>query len=117
MDVKSIASRVSADGLSPAPYVKEVLNENSIILPKNKGETTTLFRAEMSRALLHESILYLLRSMSQIVSYEAAYTKHQFSWAAVTLLILKVELWLDKQLFLKYLKKLYNCYNQFPRVF
>ncbi|MEP0883348.1 hypothetical protein NDI49_17480 [Trichocoleus sp. ST-U3] len=85
MDVKSIASRVSADGLSPAQYVKEVLNENLMILPKNKGETTTLFRAEMSRALLHESILYLLRSMSQIVSYEAAYTKHQFSWAAVTL--------------------------------
>lgn len=85
MDVRSIAMRAAADGLSPAPYVKDILGQNFPSLPVNVGTTGTLFSQSLSRALLHESLLYLLRAMSHMVSYEAIYTKHQFSWALVTL--------------------------------
>jgi len=85
MDARSVAMRAGADGLSPAPYVKDTLSQNFLSLPSNIGTTSTLFSQSMSRALLHESVLYLLRAMSHMVSYEAVYTKHQFSWALVTL--------------------------------
>ena len=35
--------------------------------------------------MLHEALRYLLRSMSQIASYEVICSRHQFSWALVTL--------------------------------
>jgi hypothetical protein len=85
MDTRSVAMRAGADGLSPAPYVKDILSQNFLSLPSNVGTRSTFFSQSMSRALLHESVLYLLRAMSQMVSYEAVYTKHQFSWALVTL--------------------------------
>jgi hypothetical protein len=85
MDAKSVAQNAGANNLSPAPYIKDVLAQNYLVLPVNKNDTTPLFSQDISRALLHESILYVLRSMSQLVSYEAIYTKHEFSWALVTL--------------------------------
>ncbi|NJL22973.1 MAG: hypothetical protein HC895_22565 [Leptolyngbyaceae cyanobacterium SM1_3_5] len=85
MDVKSVAVKAGADGLSPAPYVKEILDQNFLVLPETIGKSYSLFSQDMSRALLHEALLYLLRSMSHAVCYEAIYSKHQFSWALVTL--------------------------------
>ena len=85
MDVRSIATSAAVDGLSPAPYVKTILGQNFPSLPVNVGNTGTLFSQDLSRAILHESLLYLLRAMSHMVSYESIYTKHQFSWALVTL--------------------------------
>lgn len=85
MDTKSVAIKAAADGLSPAPYIKDTLSQSLLLLPQNINAVTQLFSQNMSRAFLHESILYLLRSMSHMVSYEALYTKHQLSWALVTL--------------------------------
>lgn len=85
MDARSVAMKAGADGLSPADYVKNILSQNFPLLPNKIGSIEPLFSPDMSRALLHESLLYLLRSMSHIVSYEAIYSKHQFSWALVTL--------------------------------
>lgn len=85
MDIRTVALNASADGLSPAPYVKDVLSHRFPILPTKIGQNNSLFSPEMSRALLHESLLYFLRSLSQIIGYEAAYKKSQFSWALVTL--------------------------------
>jgi len=85
MNARSVAIKAGADGLSPTPYVKNVLSQNFAALPNSIDSSSTLFCADISRALLHESLLYLLRAMSHIICYEAIYSKNQFSWALVTL--------------------------------
>jgi len=85
MDARSVATKAAADGLSPAPYVKNLLIEYFPTLPRDVGSSTQLFSQDIGRALLNESVLYLLRAMSHMVSYEVIYSKHQFSWALVTL--------------------------------
>jgi hypothetical protein len=85
MDVRIVATKAAIDGLSPAPYIKNLLAQYFPTLPRDIGSSTQLFSQNISRALLNEAALYLLRAMSHIVSYEAIYSKQQFSWALVTL--------------------------------
>lgn len=84
-NVDSIAQQAAADGLAPATYMKNILAELAPTLRQPSDRSVPIYKPELGRALLHESILYLFRSMSQLVSYEAAYSKRQFSWSAVTL--------------------------------
>jgi len=84
-DVTSLATKAAADGLEPLKIVKDVLTPLSIFLPNNVGEKNMIFSLELGPALLHEAFLYHFRSLCQLVAYDAAYSKKQFSWAGVTL--------------------------------
>ena len=85
MDVRTLAEKASIDGLSPPSYIKYFLAERAYILPKNIGDKEQIVSPIIGQAMLHEALRYLLRSMCQIVSYEVVCSKHQFSWALVTL--------------------------------
>jgi hypothetical protein len=87
MDARSLAIQAGADNLSPARYIKDVLAASSPVLPISTGDNVFLpgISPDIGRALLNEAIRYILRSMSQLVSYEVIYNKRQFSWALVTL--------------------------------
>ena len=85
MDVRTLAEKASMDGLSPPSYIKSFLAERAFILPGNIGDKEQIFSPIIGQAMLNESLRYFLRSMSQIASYEVLCSRHQFSWALVTL--------------------------------
>lgn len=85
MDVRILATQASLDGLSPPSYIKNCLAENAGRLPQSVGDKQQFFSQNISRSMLHEALRFLLRSISQIVSYEAICSRNQFSWALVTL--------------------------------
>jgi hypothetical protein len=84
MDVRTLAEKASIDGLSPPSYIKSFLAERAFILPRNIGDRQQIVSPIIGQAMLHEALRYLLRSMSQIASYEVICSRHQFSWALVT---------------------------------
>ena len=87
MDTRSVAQQAGALGMMPSDYVKNVLVSSSIspLIVTKISSTVLVYEAAFLRALLYESLLFLLRSMSHLVAYEVAAAKNQFSWAAVTL--------------------------------
>ncbi len=87
MDSLSVARDASTSGLLPSGAIKSVLASASVypLIPRAMQQLVQVNEASLQRALTYEALLFLLRSMSHLVGYEAVVASDQISWGGVTL--------------------------------